>query len=68
MKLKELKGLTSEELNSKEKDFRKQVFELNQKRKLGTLDKPSQFKNTRKIIARIQTIIRERELDNERKK
>ena len=67
MKIKELKELSSEELTQKEKGFKKELFDLNYQRKLGTVEKNSRFRLLRRDIARILTIIRERELDNERK-
>ena len=67
MKTKELKELSVEELTQKEKGFKKELFDLNYQRKLGTVEKNSRFRLLRRDIARILTIIRERELDNERK-
>ncbi|VAX37187.1 LSU ribosomal protein L29p (L35e) [hydrothermal vent metagenome] len=65
MKTKELRGLSSDELLQKEKIFKKELFDLNFQRKVGGLEKPSRFRGLRKNIARIFTILRERELDND---
>ena len=67
MKIKELKELNPDELIQKEKAFKKELFELNYQRKMGSVEKNSRFRLLRRDIARILTIIRERELQNERK-
>lgn len=66
MKAKELRDLSSEELGEKEKSFKKELYDLNYQRKLGGVEKPDQFGKFKKDIAKILTIIRERELTNER--
>ena len=68
MKVSELKSLSNEELQQKEVEFKKSLFDLNFKKRLGSVDKPAQFKLWKRNIARIHTIIRERELENERRK
>ncbi len=65
MKTKELRELSSEDLTQKEKIFKKDLFDLNYQRKMGAVEKPSLFKKLRKDIARIHTILKERELKNE---
>ena len=65
--LKDLKELPTVELIQKEKTCKKELFDMNYKRKLGTVEKPARFKAVRKDIARILTIIRERELKDERR-
>ena len=66
MKAKELRDLSSEELGEKEKSFKKELYDLNYQRKLGGVEKPDRFGKLKKDIAKILTIIRERELKNER--
>ena len=61
MKIKELRGLSKEDLVSKEKTLKKEVFDLSFQRKHGRVEKPGRFKSIRRIIARIETILRERE-------
>jgi large subunit ribosomal protein L29 len=62
MKTKELKNLSTEDLVQKEKSFKKELFELNFKRRMGNVEKPARFKQLRRDIARVLTIIKEREL------
>jgi len=66
MKLKDLQTLGDDELILKQKEFKKNLFELNYQKRIGQLEKPSQFKNLRRCIAQILTILKERELKNER--
>lgn len=61
IKIKDLRQLTSEELIQKEKNFKKELFELNGQRQVGAVEKPSRFKMIRRDIARINTILKERE-------
>jgi large subunit ribosomal protein L29 len=62
MKVKELKNLSVGDLVQKEKNLKKELFELNAKKRLGMVEKPAQFKSIKRQIARILTVIREREL------
>ena len=63
MKIAELRALNSQELNQKEKGFKKELFDLNYQRRLGQVEKPSRFRLLRKAIAQILTILKERELE-----
>lgn len=60
MKTKELRELSSEDLILKEKSLKKELFDLRYQRKIGHVEKPSQFKLVKKDIARILTILNER--------
>lgn len=66
MKIKELQGLSSEELVQKQQVFKKDIFDLNYQRRMGNVEKPSRFRVLKRDIARIMTVLRERELQNER--
>ncbi|MCA9405561.1 MAG: 50S ribosomal protein L29 [Candidatus Omnitrophica bacterium] len=65
MKVKELRDLSSEDLAKKEKVFKKDLFDLYYQRQMGAVEKPSRFRQIKRDIARIQTILKERELNNE---
>jgi large subunit ribosomal protein L29 len=67
MKKSNFKDLTEQELSQKEKEFKKELYELNYQRKMGRVEKPSRFKVLKRDIARIMTILREREIEHERK-
>lgn len=54
--IQNLKSLSEKELKSKLVDNEKKLMELQFKRKSG-LEKPHQFKNIKKEIARINTVL-----------
>ena len=59
MKVQELRPLSKEELQHKVEELRKQLMELNFKRRSG-VEKPHLFAQVRKDIARILTVLREK--------
>ena len=61
MKIEELRKLTTEELQSKIKDSKEELFNLRFQQATGTLEKPVRLRELRKDVARMKTIIRERE-------
>ena len=61
MDIKELRNLSDEELLKKERDLKKELFELNYERQMGRVEKPAQFGAIRRTIARILTLLNERE-------
>lgn len=67
MKINEIRKLTDEELVKKVEETKKHLFDLRMKHATGSLDKPSDLKNTRKTVARMKTILKERQLENDRK-
>lgn len=62
MKTKELRELTNEELNKKLDEGKDELFKLRFQLATGQLDNPIKLKQVRHNIARVKTIIREREL------
>jgi len=60
MELQELRNLTIDELALKEKELRKELFNLRYQLLSGRIENPQQIKNSRREIARIQTVIREK--------
>ena len=61
MKAKELKNLSVEELNAKLEELKKDLFMLRMQHATNQLDNPLQIATTKKDIARVKTIIREKE-------
>ena len=61
MKAQELRDLSVEELAAKEREFREEEFNLRFKHATGQLDKTDRLKKLRRDIARVKTIIKERE-------
>ena len=60
MKAKELKNLSVEELNKKLGELKKDLFMLRMQHATNQLDNPMQLNATKKDIARVKTIIREK--------
>ncbi len=63
MKAKELRDMTNEELNAKLKNLKQELFNLRFANATGQLTNPMQLNNCKKDIARIKTILTERELN-----
>lgn len=62
MKAKEIRDMTDEELKLKLNSLKEELFNLRFQVATGQLDNPMRIKDVRRSIARILTIIREREL------
>ena len=60
MEIKELQGLSEEELQDKLEDLNKQLMELQFKRR-SNVEKPHLFKQVKKDIARIFTVLNEKQ-------
>ena len=62
MKNSEIRELTTEEDNAKIEEYKEELFNLRFSQATGNLEKPSRIKELRKLVARMKTILREREL------
>lgn len=62
MKIKELRDLSNAELTKKISESKKELFDLRLKQATGSLEKPSRMHELRKDVARMLTILKEREL------
>lgn len=62
MKASELRDMTTQELDNKLADLKSELFNLRFQLATGQLDNPMRIKAVRKDIARVKTVIREREL------
>ncbi len=60
---KKLRDKTSQELNAQLKELKSELFNLRFQNATGQLSNPKQISVCKKEIARIQTIIREQELN-----
>jgi large subunit ribosomal protein L29 len=60
MKVSEIRDLSVDELEAKEKDLDDQVFRLRIQKSMGTLEAPNRVRTTRKDLARVKTVIREK--------
>ena len=57
MKLKEINKLTKDQLYKNHNKFKKDLFNLRFRKSNGQLTNPSKFRETKKTIARISTLI-----------
>jgi large subunit ribosomal protein L29 len=66
MKIKDISNLSADELSTKEKQLKKELFELESHRQMGRVEKPASFRNLRRDIARILTVLNERRISNKK--
>ena len=62
MKANEIRGLSADELNAKLADLKKDLFMLRMQHATNQLDNPLKLAEVKKDIARIKTVLREKEL------
>jgi len=62
IKLEELRNLNENDLREKINSLSVELSKLCYQKRMGRVDKPHQFKQIRKDIARIKTVIREKQL------
>ena len=65
MKINEIRNMTTTELNAALLDFKAELFNLRFQLAANQLDTPAEIRNVKKSIARVRTIIKERELKGE---
>ena len=62
MELKKMRELTEVELNTELSKMKKELFNLRFQHATGQLENPVQMRELKRNIARVKTIIREKEL------
>jgi large subunit ribosomal protein L29 len=62
MKAEEFKDLSDEDLRGKVNELKESIFRMRFKISLGNTDVVKQLRESRKDLARVKTLIREREL------
>lgn len=62
MKKQDIKGMTNDELNTKLSELKSELFNLRFSLTTGNLANNMQIQNCKRNIARIKTILREREI------
>ena len=68
MKIKEIRGMSKEDLNAKLEELRKELVKVNAQIATGTTPKnPGHVKQVKKNIAKIITILKEKELEVDNK-
>jgi large subunit ribosomal protein L29 len=61
MKAAEIRELTDEELAQRSREAKQELLNLRLQQTAGQIEKPSRIRDVRRNIARIETIINERE-------
>jgi large subunit ribosomal protein L29 len=64
MELKKMRNMTEVELNAELSKMKKELFNLRFQHATGQLENPVKMRELKKDIARVKTIIREKELAN----
>lgn len=62
MKARELREMSDEELESRERDLTEEVFNLRFQIAAGIAENPQILRNVRKDLARVKTVRRQREI------
>ena len=62
MELKKMREMTAVELNTELANMKKELFNLRFQHVTGQLENPVKLRETKRDIARVKTVIREKEL------
>ena len=65
MKINEIRELSNEDIVKQIESAKEELFNLRFNQATGNLEKPSRINELRKQVARLKTVLRERELDGE---
>lgn len=60
----EIRKLSNEELAKKIDESKAELFNLRLSQASGNLEKPSRIRELRKLVARMKTVLKERELES----
>ena len=62
MKVTEIREMSVDELHGREKDLDDQIFRLRIQKSMGQLEAPAKVRELRKDLAKIKTILREKQV------
>ena len=62
MKAADIRELSVDELRAREKDLDDQLFRLRIQKSMGQLEAPAKVRDVRKDLARIKTILRQKQI------
>lgn len=62
MEIKEIRKMSNEELTKKIKETKEDLFQKRMQQANGTLDKPTVLRTLRRDIAKMKTVLNEREV------
>lgn len=57
MKIEEIKNLSVDELRTRKRELRQESFHLRLQQQSGQLEKPSQLREIRREVARLETVL-----------
>jgi large subunit ribosomal protein L29 len=60
MKTSELRDLTVDELRQREREMEDQIFRMRIQKSMGQLEVPMKIRTTRRDLARVKTVIRQK--------
>ena len=61
MKAKDIRNLTEDQINKKIADLKEELFNLKFQAALGNIEKPARMNEIKRTIARMKTVITEKE-------
>lgn len=61
MKTSEIRKMSKEDINKKIVELKKELFDLRMKQATGNLDKPHKVNELRKTVARLKTVLNEKD-------
>jgi len=62
MKAEKLREMSADELKGKEKELQEQLFRLRFQKSIGQLDNALKLRETRRDIARVKTVLKEKQV------
>jgi large subunit ribosomal protein L29 len=62
MKSEQIRELSQDDLRTKEKELQEQLFKLRFQKSIGQLDNALKLRETRRDIARVKTILKEKQV------
>ena len=62
MKAEQIREMSADDLTAKQKELDEQLFRLRFQKSIGQLDNPLKLRETRREIARLKTVIREKQV------
>ncbi len=64
MKVNEIRELSTEDIKNKLVEVKQELFNLRFQQATGNLEKPSRIRELRHTVARMKTVLKEREVNN----
>ena len=61
VKTNDIRKMTTEEMNKKIEELKVELFDLRMKQATGNLDKPHKINDLRKTVARMKTVVNEKD-------